>query len=107
MQHESYPLLEVKNRLGGEFKMPWIYSSWGSDIYHFTKQLEHRDLIKSVLNECDYHIADCERDVKLARQNSFKGETLGIFPTAGGYDVSKLQDFIEIEQVSKRKNNCP
>jgi len=103
MQHESYPLLEAKRELGGRFRMPWVYSSWGSDIYHFINQPEHRDRIKSVLNECDYHIADCERDVRLAKENGFKGETLGVFPTAGGYDVKKLRGLIEVESVSDRK----
>ncbi len=38
MQNESYPLLEVKQRLGKQFSMPWICSSWGSDIFLFRNQ---------------------------------------------------------------------
>ncbi len=103
MQHESYPLLEAKRNSDGYFKMPWVYSSWGSDIYHFINQPEHCDRIKSVLSECDYYVADCRRDVRLAEENGFKGETLGVFPTAGGYDVEKLRGLIEVENVLDRK----
>jgi glycosyltransferase involved in cell wall biosynthesis len=91
MQHESYPLLEVREKLGGSFGAPWIYTSWGSDIYYFGRQPEHRDRIRAVLSACDYHIADCRRDVALAREFGFKGETLGVFPGAGGFDLEHMR----------------
>lgn len=103
MQHESYPLLEVKRELNEKFRMPWIYSSWGSDIYHFIKQLEHQGRIRQVLAECNYHIADCERDIRLAKENGFRGVTLGVFPTAGGYDINKLRALTLLRQTSERK----
>lgn len=102
MQNESYPLLQVKEKLGG-FEMPWIYSCWGNDIYHFGKQPEHVERIMNVLASCDYLIADCERDVELAERFGFNGELLGIFPTAGGYEVENLRREIEIPTTSDRK----
>lgn len=87
MQNESYPLLEVAERFGGSLPAPWIYSSWGSDIYHFGDFAEHQDRIGRVLRSCDYYIADCERDVALAKSFGFDGEVLGVIPVSGGLDI--------------------
>jgi len=104
MQNESYPLLEVRRRLGSEFAVPWIYSSWGNDIYHFGKQPEHSNRIRDVLAEVDYFIADCERDVRLARDFGFAGEVLGVFPTAGSYDIHALRQATDIVKPSLRRS---
>ena len=103
MQHESYPLLEVKRRLGGKFLMPWIYSSWGSDLYLFGEQKEHQSRIREVLASCDYYIADCQRDVKIAARLGFKGDVLGVFPGAGGFDIARMRKWRRPGRVSKRK----
>jgi glycosyltransferase involved in cell wall biosynthesis len=102
MQNESYPLLEVKRRLGGAFSMPWIYSSWGSDIFYFGKQLEHEARVKGVLGACDYYIADCRRDVELAIKLGFKGKVLGVFPATGGFDIDGMQSWVQPGPVSGR-----
>lgn len=104
MQHESYPLLDVRGELGGSFPAPWIYSSWGSDIYHFIHFEDHQRLIKAVLETCDYHISDCRRDVVLAVQNGFNGESLGVFPVAGSYEVDRLRKSMALGQVSRRRS---
>ena len=103
MQHESYPLLEVRRRLGGKFLMPWIYSSWGSDLYLFGEQKEHQVRIKKVLSSCDYYIADCQRDAKIAARLGFKGQVLGVFPGAGGFDIARMRKWLKPGRVSKRK----
>jgi len=103
MQHESYPLLEVRRRLGGEFSMPWIYSSWGSDLYLFGNQPQHQELARGVLAACDYYVADCQRDVGLARKLGFRGEVLGVFPGAGGFDVSRMRRWMNPGSVSQRR----
>jgi glycosyltransferase involved in cell wall biosynthesis len=103
MQHESYPLLEVKRRLGGKFLMPWIYSSWGSDLYLFGKQKKHQSRIKEVLASCDYYIADCQRDIKIAARLGFKGQVLGVFPGAGGFNLARMRKWFKPGRVSKRR----
>jgi glycosyltransferase involved in cell wall biosynthesis len=103
MQLESYPLLEVRKRLGGEFSMPWIYSSWGIDLYWFGKQPAHEMLIRQVLGACDYYIADCQRDVALATEYGFKGEVLGVFPGAGGLDIHRMRESMQPGPISTRR----
>jgi glycosyltransferase involved in cell wall biosynthesis len=103
MQHESYPLLEVKRKLGGKFSIPWIYSSWGSDLYLFSDQPEHKERIKEVLDTCDYYIADCQRDVEIATKLGFKGEVLGVFPGIGGFDIASMKKLIHPQPPSIRK----
>jgi glycosyltransferase involved in cell wall biosynthesis len=103
MQNESYPLLEVKRKLGGKFLMPWIYSSWGSDLYLFGDQPKHRALIKEVLSSCNYYIADCQRDVGLALKLGFKGEVLGVFPGVGGLHIAEMRKMISAGPASGRR----
>jgi hypothetical protein len=102
MQHESYPLLEVKRKLGGKLSMPWIYSSWGSDLYLFGDQPKHQAIIKDVLSSCNYYIADCQRDVGLAKKLGFKGEVLGVFPGVGGLHISEMRKMMKPGPASGR-----
>lgn len=89
MQHAAYLTLEAR-RLSDHFA-PWIYSCWGNDLYWFGRFAEHRPKIAAVLETCDYLMADCERDVDLARALGFGGEVLGVFPGPGGFDRERMQ----------------
>ena len=103
MQNESYALLEASCRLGGSFDMPWIYSSWGSDIYLFGMIPEHRARVRAVLEACDYYIADCHRDVELALKYGLRGEVLGVLPAAGGFDIAGMQRLAQPGPASSRR----
>lgn len=69
---------------------PWIYSCWGSDLKWFMGRPEHSARILAVLADCDYICADCQRDLRLARDQGFQGECIGEFPGGGGYDLDSL-----------------
>ena len=103
MQHAGYLTLEAKQRLNGAPFPTSIYSSWGSDIFLFGKQPEHEGRIRAFLSDCDYYIADCARDLPLAREFGFKGETLGVFTSAGGYNLESMQRFRRPGPTSSRK----
>jgi glycosyltransferase involved in cell wall biosynthesis len=103
MQNESYPLADVYQKLNAELKCPWIYSSWGQDIYLYQHDPEHQHRIQSVLTQCQYYIPDCARDIKLAQERGFKGEVLGVLPTGGGYVTGAAQQFRQPGAPSQRK----
>lgn len=88
-QTSAYLMLEAKMNLK-EVSFKWIATNWGSDIYYFGRFPEHEKKIREVLSQCDYYSCECERDVALARQFGFKGETLPVFPNAGGFDLSEI-----------------
>lgn len=102
MQHGAYLTLAARERLNGSFP-PWMYSSWGSDVYYFGKQPEHEGRIRSVLSACDYLMGDSQRDLDLAREFGFKGQTIGVFPGAGGFEIDKMQEFRQPGPVSARR----
>ena len=103
MQRAGYLTLENRKRWV-ECSFPaWIYSSWGSDIFYFGRQPEHEKRIRAVLAACDYYIADCQRDVRLAREFGFKGEVLGVFPVTGGFDIQRMRRLQPPLPVSSRK----
>jgi hypothetical protein len=103
MQHQTYPLLEVSRKLGGRFAMPWIYSSWGSDLYLFKDEPAHGDRIREVLGRCDYYVPDCQRDVGLARDLGFAGDIPGVFLVCGGIDVAASRQWVTPGPASARR----
>lgn len=102
MQHAGYLTLESKKLLGNQYPQ-WIYSSWGSDLFFFANQPEHSARVREVLGECDYYIADCNRDVGLARGLGLKGKLLGVLPVTGGYDLRKMYPLKLSIPVSQRR----
>ncbi|MBA2526445.1 MAG: hypothetical protein H0V18_11800 [Pyrinomonadaceae bacterium] len=103
MQSSGYLVLEAKRRLANFPFPPCIYSSWGSDLFFFGRQAQHDKRIRAFLAECDYYIADCQRDLSLTLEFGFKGKTLGVFPTAGGYDLEHMRQFRQGGSSSSRR----
>ena len=102
MQAAGYLTMDVRRKYAGQFP-PWIYSSWGSDLYFFGRYPKHQARIREVLASCDYYIADCQRDVELAAKYGFRGHSLGVFPAAGGYDISDMRRWVQPGPVSSRR----
>jgi glycosyltransferase involved in cell wall biosynthesis len=102
MQQAGYQTLAAKDRMGSNFPT-WIMSSWGSDIYLYHRIAAHKERVKRVLANCDYYIADCQRDVYLAQQLGLKGRILPVFSAAGGFDIERLQQFRQPGPPSQRK----
>jgi glycosyltransferase involved in cell wall biosynthesis len=103
MQRCSYLTLASRKERGTGALPPWIYSSWGSDIFFFGRRPDHQPRIREVLSSCDYFIADCKRDVALARDFGLRGEVLGVFPCAGGFDLKRLRQLGYRNPISSRK----
>jgi glycosyltransferase involved in cell wall biosynthesis len=81
--------------------LPWIYSSWGSDLFYFKNIRKYLIDIKIVLPRINYLITDCKRDVKIARDLGFKGKVLGTFPGGGGFEFDQTDKFI-VKPASER-----
>jgi glycosyltransferase involved in cell wall biosynthesis len=103
MQNESYAVLEAKRRMGVDLPVPWIYSSWGSDLYYFASKPEHERRTRAVLGACDYYIADCQRDVELASKFGFKGKVMGVLPAVGGFDIPDMRRWVQPGNVCARR----
>jgi glycosyltransferase involved in cell wall biosynthesis len=101
MQFAGYLTLRSWKRLNGRFP-PWIYSSWGSDIFYFGRKPEHGPRVREVLAACDYYVADCHRDARLAKEAGFQGETLGVFPVGGGWNLADAQRFRQSPASARR-----
>ena len=101
MQNGAYLTLEARRRMRAPFP-PWIYSCWGSDLYHFGRQPQHAARIREVLSHCNYLFTDCQRDVLLARDYGFAGELLGIYPGGGGFDLAKMREMRQADVTSRR-----
>lgn len=102
MQGGGYAVLGARLRIGPQFP-PWIYSCWGYDIHYFGQLPEHAERIKQVLRHCDYMMADCRRDVQLARQFGFAGEMVGVFPGGGGFDLQEMRALRQPGPVRSRR----
>jgi len=100
----SLPVLRAREELGERFAAPWIYSSWGSDLdYYAAESADHRAAAEALLRACDYYIAECDRDARLAAELGFQGEYLGKLPAFGGADVGRLEQLRQPGPVSARR----
>lgn len=100
----ALPVLDAKRRLGEGRFPPWIYSSWGTDLsYYATLSNSHKAEVARVLGACDYHVAECQRDVRLARELGFRGELAGCFPAFGGVRTTEMRRFWQGGPVTSRR----
>ncbi len=106
MQNDGYTVSEAKNLLGVDFRAKWIHFNWGTDIEFFGKHPdyldEHLPKIKRLLSLCDFHVADCMRDVRQAVNYGFRGRSLGMCLANGGYDLNVLSEIRE--KVTKKRD---
>jgi len=88
----AYPILRIIENFP---EIKWVYSSWGSDMYFLLDSRVHLEEGQKVLPRLDYMFSDCERDHKIAVNNGFKGEFLGVFPGRGGFDFRFSDPFFK------------
>ena len=74
--------------------IPFIYSSWGSDLFYYPQLGIHEKAVSNFLERVDYLITDCHRDYKIAVVNGYKNSFLGVYPGNGGLaiDTTKIKD---------------
>lgn len=102
IQAAGYLMLEAKKYLTEQCP-PWIVTVWGSDIYLFGRLPDHKDKIQQVLEQSDFYLGECVRDIPLAKKFGFRGTTFPCFPVTGGFDLEKIQKLRETIKPSERK----
>ncbi len=99
----TLPVLYARQALGPAFSAPWVYSSWGTDLdYYAAQSTAQQAEARALLTECDYYIAECDRDIRLAKELGFSGELLGKLPAFGGVDSAHLESLRQEGPVSAR-----
>jgi hypothetical protein len=91
MRLAGLPILAVMEK---HYSIPFIYSSWGSDLYYYTQLGISKRAVCSFLERVDYLITDCQRDYNIAVANGYSNTFLGVYPGNGGIaiDGSKIKD---------------
>jgi glycosyltransferase involved in cell wall biosynthesis len=103
IQH-SGALVDGVRRSRGPLTRPWVVTNWGYDILWFMRSPKHSENIRSVLGSCDYYGAECHRDIALARAYGFRGKMIGVWPVAGGVDVSQASHLRAPGPTSSRRS---
>lgn len=98
MKLSGLPILSIMQ----EHKIPFIYSSWGSDIYAYKSLGITANQFEIFLKRVDYLITDCMRDFEIARQYGFQNQFLGVFPGNGGIATEKTF----VLPIDERKTIC-
>ncbi len=83
MKLSGLPILNVMEKNN----IPFIYSSWGSDMYYFKNMNIDVSQVKTFLKRTNYLITDCKRDYQLALKYGFNNSFLGVFPGNGGLEL--------------------
>lgn len=89
MQLAGLPILPIME----QNKIPFIYSSWGSDVFYFKQLGVSKNQLDCFYSRVNYLITDCKRDYQLATKNGYNNQFLGVFPGNGGLriDPSKIK----------------
>lgn len=72
-------------------EIPFVYSSWGSDIFYYKEIGIPLTKFQSFLRRINYIITDCKRDYEIAKNNGFVNELLGVYIGNGGLDIDKTK----------------
>jgi hypothetical protein len=70
--------------------LKFMVTNWGSDIFWFQRFPKHKAKLQELLQLADAYSAECERDVKLARNLGFTGQAMPVIPNAGGFSEADL-----------------
>jgi len=89
IQHAGYLLAKAKTRLES-VSFSTVLTNYGSDIYWFRQFPAHRRNLIELLAHTDYYLAECSRDVDLARELGYSGAVSPVFPNSGGFDKDDL-----------------
>lgn len=95
MKLSGLPILSVLEKYSA---VPFVYSSWGSDMFFYKEMGVERLEVKRFFNRVNYLITDCSRDYQIALQNGFHSEYLGVFPGNGGIAIPS----VAIQSVDNR-----
>jgi hypothetical protein len=98
----GYLALDARALNGGVFP-PWIVSNWGCDLHLFGQIAEHEAKVRKVMALCDYYSAECERDVKLARDFGFTGRALPVRPNASVLELDRVLRMRQKGPTSQRR----
>ena len=103
VQHGGYLAFGARQRLRDEFPA-WLLSNWGSDIFLFRKTEEHLPRIREILPCLDGYHAECERDVRMARQLGFRGLEFPALPASGGMRFADFPALDTFQRPSRRRD---
>lgn len=83
MRLAGLPILSVMQKN----KIPFVYSSWGSDMFVYQNLGLTTDEVKIFLDRVGYLVTDCKRDFQIAKGLGFKNHFLGVYPGNGGIEI--------------------
>jgi hypothetical protein len=102
MQRAAYLTFDAREALRNVFP-PWFVSCGGNEINLFGRLAAHAPRVRAVLEACDYFTADCERDIRLARQYGFRGKTFPALPGSGALDIELVRRIRPADPPSARR----
>jgi glycosyltransferase involved in cell wall biosynthesis len=93
MRLTGLPILSVMQKN----KIPFMYSSWGSDIFRFENYGIQKKQVVSFLSTINFVITDCIRDKNIITEFNFLPEKITIFPGNGGILINS-KDILTTEE---------
>lgn len=101
-QHAGYIFLRAFRSPNFQKSFTLLLTNYGSDIFWFGRFFSHKTRIKSLLAMADVYTSECARDIALAGEMGFQGNSM-LLPNTGGVDFSTMPEVPAPEVCSKRK----
>lgn len=87
---------DVFEKIQKQNRPKWVISSWGTEINFGIKEDQSKKKISACLQDCDWFISDCQRDIDNAKSLGLSQEKLAWefpIPGAGGIDLDKVKKY--------------
>lgn len=86
MQLAVLPILPVMQKN----TIPWVYSSWGSDVFNYSYLGMKTEEVTACLNRVNYLITDCKRDYAILNDLGYTNAYFGVYPGNGGIHFNAI-----------------
>jgi hypothetical protein len=100
MQGAGYVFLECYRKLRKETDHKVVYSNYGSDISWYGQYPVHNVKIREVLAKIDLYVAECPRDIALAREYGYGGKFCPMVPNSTHFSNVDLE--MRLDKPSNR-----
>lgn len=104
LQNAGYATAVAYLLLGKTTRPKLLVTNYGSEIVWFKKFPSHLKKLQQLMELADAFSAECDRDVRLAKEIGFAGEVMQTIPVSGGIDKNQLVTELDSKNLASRKS---
>lgn len=102
LQNAGYASAAAYKWIKDENRPKLLITNYGSEIVWFKQFPRHLKKLKQLVALADAFSAECDRDVRLAKEIGFKGKVMRTIPVSGGVDLNEQMVSAKLTRSDER-----